>query len=251
MRKIGYKIHPLTHPSRGRVTDSIGGIFLLLLTLAVGPAVADTQTSEVLRQSVINFLEQQTANPAGQDIEISVGRIDRRLKLTPCKTVPTPFLTAEAKLQGKLTVGLRCAGPKPWTVYIPAQIKIFANVITATHPLHRGTIISAADVSPMRKEISLMRSGYFTKANKVIGKVITQNLATGHAVTTQRIKAPIVVHRGDKVAIIASVGTLKVKGKGEALRDAAQGERVSVRNSRSKRIIQGIVTNPGIVEIQM
>jgi flagella basal body P-ring formation protein FlgA len=80
---------------------------------------------------------------------------------------------------------------------------------------------------------------------------VTQNLTAGRAITPQRIKAPIVVHRGEKVAIVAAIGTLKVKGKGEALRDAAQGELVSVRNSKSKRVIQGIVTSPGVVRVQM
>ena len=250
MSKSGHKPYPYQRPFRMGVLARIGGFFLSLLLLAT-PAIADNQLTDALHQAVSSFLQQQTANQLDQDIEISVGRIDRRLKLTPCKTAPTPFLSAGAKLQGKLTVGLRCSGPKPWTVYIPAQIKSFSNVLSASHPLHRGNKLSAADVMPMRKEISLLQSGYYTNATEVIGKILTQNLATGHAITPQRIKAPIVVHRGQKVAIIASTGSLTVRGKGEALRDASQGELVSVRNSRSKRIIQGIATNPGIVKVQM
>lgn len=250
MRHFDITTYPGQLLSSIRTSSGITGTFLLLVAL-VGPAAAASQTTDLLRKSVTRFLQQQTANRMEQDIEISVGRIDRRLKLSPCKTAPTPFLSAGAKLQGKLTVGLRCAGPKPWTVYVPAQIKIFADVIAATHPLARGTTISPADVMSLRKEIGQLHRGYFTKSNMVIGKVVTQNLAMGHAITPQRVKAPIVVHRGEKVAIVATIGTLKVRGKGKALRDAAQGETVSVRNSRSRRIIQGIVTKPGVVTVQM
>lgn len=224
-----------------------GGYLLLLLM----PAAAETESADSLRQSVVNFLKAQTKERPETDIEINVGRIDPRLKLGACQTTPSVFLAPGAKLQGKLTVGLRCSGPKPWTVYIPAQIKIFANVIAAAQPLLRGSEISTADVMPIRKELSQLRSGYFTEKKAVVGKILTQNLSAGHAITPKRIKAPILVHRGEKVTIVASVGALKVKGKGEALRNAAQGELVSVRNSRSKRIVQGVAIKAGTVHVQM
>lgn len=222
------------------------GLFLLM-----SPVVAGNQPTEVLRQTVLNFLQAQTENRTEQDIEISVGRIDRRLKLVACQQSPAVFLATGAKLQGKLTVGLRCAGPKPWTIYVPAQIKIFAEVIAATQPLLRGKEVSTTDLMLVRQELSQLRSGYFTKTEAVIGKILTQNIAAGHAITPKKVKAAILVRRGEKVTIVASIGTLKVKGKGEALKDAARGELVSVRNSQSKRIIQGVVTKPGTVNVRM
>ncbi len=227
-------------------TCLISGLLLLM-----SPVVAGNQSTETLRQTVLNFLQVQTAKRAERDIEISVGRIDRRLKLATCQESPMAFLAAGAKLQGKLTVGLRCTGPKPWTVYVPAHIKIFANVIAAAQPLLRGSEISATDIIFVRQELSQLRSGYFIKTESVIGKVLTQNLSAGHAITPKRVKAAFLVRRGEKVTIEVSIGTLKVRGKGEALKDAARGELVSVRNSQSKRIVQGIVTKPGTVNVQM
>lgn len=221
------------------------------LLLLMPTVVSGKQSTETLRQTVLKFLQVQTEKRAEQDIEISVGRIDRRLKLATCQESPMAFLAAGAKLQGKLTVGLRCTGPKPWTVYVPAHIKIFANVIAAAQPLLRGSEISATDVIFVRQELSQLRSGYFIKTESVIGKILTQNLSAGHAITPKRVKAAFLVRRGEKVTIEVSIGTLKVRGKGEALKDAARGELVSVRNSQSKRIVQGVVTKPGTVNVQM
>ncbi len=224
----------------------IGGLLLLM-----SPVVAGNQPTEILRQTAMSFLQAQTAKRADQEVEISIGRIDRRLKLATCEKTPAAFLAAGAKLQGKLTVGLRCAGPKPWTVYVPAQIKIFAEVVAATQPLLRGRKISTADIMFVRQELSQLRNGYFIKKDAVIGKVLTQNLAAGNAITPKQVKAPVLVRRGEKVTIVAAIGTLKVRGKGKALEDAALGELISVRNSQSKRIIQGVVTRPGVVNVQM
>lgn len=227
-------------------TFLLGGLLMISTSASAG-----SQPTESLRQSVTQFLQAQTINHPRQDIEINVGRIDRRLKLTACQSSPEAFLPAGAKLQGKLTVGLRCLGPRPWTVYVPAQIKIFANVITAAQPLLRGTEITADNVTSVRKELGYLRTGYFTKPQAVIGKILTQNLVAGQAITPKRLKARILVHRGEKVTIVATAGALKVRGKGKALKDAAKGELVSVRSSRSKRIVQGIVTKAGTVNVQM
>lgn len=224
----------------------LGGLLLPSMS-----ASADSQSTETLRQSVTHFLQAKTVNHPRQDIEINVGRIDRRLKLAACQSSPEAFLPAGARLQGKLTVGLRCLGPKLWTVYVPAQIKIFANVITAVQPLLRGTEITADNVMSVRQELSQLRTGYFTNPLEVIGKILTQNLVAGQAITPKRLKARILVHRGEKVTIVATAGALKVRGKGKALKDAARGELVSVRSSRSKRIVQGIVTKAGTVNVQM
>ncbi len=231
--------------------QQMNACFFAGLLLVMTPATAGNQSTDILHQTVVDFLKAQTEKRDGQDIEIRVNHVDRRLKLATCQKIPTAFLAAGAKLQGKLTVGLRCAGPKPWTVYVPAHIKIFAEVVAATRPLLRGSKVSENDIMLMRQEISQLHSGYFTKLETVVGKIITQNLAAGHTITPKRIKADFLVRRGEKVTIVVSTGSLKVKGKGEALKDAAQGERVSVRNSQSKRIVQGIVTHPGIVNVQM
>ncbi len=225
-----------------------------LMVALLSPTVVNAatyQSAESLRKTVEDFLTTQTAQEKRQDIEISIGRVDQRLKLVSCTTQPQAFLAPGAQLQGKLTVGLRCAGPKPWTVYIPAQIKRYAEVIAAARPLLRGAEIRAGDVMPVRLELSRLRNGYFSEAKNVLGKILTRNIASGQAITPKRVKAPILVHRGEKVNIIATAGALKVRGKGKALRDAAQGELVSVRNIRSKRIVQGIVTKPGTVHVQM
>lgn len=226
-------------------------ISLIVFTPILANA-ANLQSSESLRSTVQTFLEQQTALQHEQEAEITVGRLDRRLRLTECSTTPSAFLAPGAKLQGKFSVGLRCStGKKHWTVYIPAQIKNYANIVTAAHSLPRGRQISDSDLMITRQEISQVRGGYFTKNKNVIGKILKRSMSGGEAFTARKIKSPLLVHRGDEVAILASVGGLQVRVKGKALKDAALGERIPVRNKQSKRIVQGTAVRPGVVSVQM
>lgn len=228
-------------------------VFATVCAMAVVmPAAADNlQPPEALRSIALTFLEQQTANAKDQNIEISIARLDRRLRLSKCENVPSAFLAPGAKLQGKLSIGLRCSGKKPWTVYISAHIKRFADIITAAHPLPRGTQISASDLLSTRQDISKLRSGYFIKNKNIIGKILKRSMSAGQVFSVKNVKPPLLVHRGDDVVILASVGGLQVRVKGKALQDAALGERVPVRNKQSKRVVQGTAIKYGVISVQM
>lgn len=231
------------------------GLCLPVAAANQADAAVNYQDANDLRQTAMLFLEEQVAKANGRttqrETDISVGHIDNRLRLTHCQDAPQAFLSAGTRLQGKLTIGLRCSGPRPWTVYIPAHIKVFADVVTAAHPLRRGAEISQDDVITIRQELGQLHNDYFVNADDVVGKIIKQNINAGQAISAKRIKAPIVVRRGDAVSIIVTAGRLKVKMKGKALKDAAVGDRLTVRNGRSKRIVQGIAVASGVVSVRM
>jgi len=224
---------------------------ILIICISSLGMATDYQSPKVLQQIALDYLTLQTTQSYGPDTEITLSPLDRRLRLTQCSTTPSAFLPTGAKLQGKLSVGLRCNGEKPWTIYTSAHIKNFANIIAAARPLSRGTEISQADLITIRQDLSQLRSGYFRKKNNLIGKILKRSMSSRQAFSANSVKPKLLVHRGDEVTILASTGELRVRMKGQALQDAARGDLVKVRNKQSKRIIQGTVVNFGIVSVQM
>lgn len=223
----------------------------LIFVIPITANAANYQSAETLRSTAQTFLTQQTADLHEQETEITIGHLDPRLRLTECSTKPTAFLAPGAKLQGKFSVGLRCSGKKPWTVYMPANVRRFANIVTAAHSLPRGKQVSDSDLMITRQDISQVRDGYFTNNKNVIGKILKRSISGGQVFFAKNITSPLLVHRGDEVVILASIGGLQVRVKGNALEDAALGEQVPVRNKQSKRIIQGTAIESGVVSVQM
>jgi flagella basal body P-ring formation protein FlgA len=223
---------------------------LLLWMLPLSAHAAALQEQEPLRQIIDQYLREQLSQQ-GQEVEIQVGRLDSRLRLSACAEQPVAFLPSGARLRGTLTVGVRCASPKPWTLYIPTEIRIYDQVVSATMPLTRGNVIAESDVTLIRQETTALHSGYFTKPEQVIGQIVKQNIQIGEPISPRRVKVPLMVKQGEEVTIIAAVGNLEVRSKGKALRNAAKGEVLSVRNTRSKRVIEAIAIRPGIVRINM
>lgn len=225
---------------------------MFCLLMASSSFAAKHQNHEKLRHIAKSFLtDQLSTKPMHESSEVRIGHLDSRLRITPCQQAPEPFLSPGSKLQGKLTVGLRCNKPRPWTVYLSAHIQNYGDVLTAAHALTRGTKITEADIISSRLELNGLRYGYFTQKKNVIGKILKRPINAGQAFLPKRLKTPLLVRRGDQVTIIALTNGLQVRVKGEALRDAALGEKLPVRNSRSKRIIQAVATKAGTVTINM
>lgn len=209
------------------------------------------QSQDALHQSARYFLEAQLPGGSKESAEIVLGHFDPRLHLKACDTPLQAFLPAGAKLHGRLNVGIRCPDAKPWTVYLSADIKIFSEVAVAARPLSRGETIREGDTIPLRMEVSKLNSGYYLQGDDLDGKILRQSIPAGRPLTPSMLRAPLMVRRGEDVTIIAAGVGLQVRMKGKALEDAALGERVSVQNLRSKRIVEGTAVEPGQVQVLM
>jgi flagellar basal body P-ring formation protein FlgA len=59
------------------------------------------------------------------------------------------------------------------------------------------------------------------------------------------------VRRGETVTVVSRSGGIEVRAGGTALTDGARGERIRVRNDSSRRIVEGVVTAAGRIEVTL
>ena len=77
------------------------------------PAFADdAQSQQSIRDTVQNFLQQQLELNHYTDAEITVAKLDSRLKMSRCDSALQAFLPQAGQFPGKLSVGVQCATPR-------------------------------------------------------------------------------------------------------------------------------------------
>ena len=112
-----------------------------------------------------------------------------------------------------------------------------------------GEILRAEDL----KTISLphARIGGFAivDADKLIGKEVRRILTQGRPVMTQSVIEPLVIQRGDKVAIKYDDGRLSLSAPGRAMDDAHRGQEIRIVNLVSNTLVTGVARAEGLVEI--
>lgn len=229
--------------------DRIALVALLLLLALPAWAAPTVANLEALRRQVVDFLAEQA--PRGPDLEVAIDvpPLDRRLRLAPCAEPPAIFLPAGHRAIGRTSVGLRCRAPKPWTVYVPARVRVTGPVLVATRPLPRGSRLTAGDFQRELRDLSRLGQDYLTDPKHLLGQVLTRPIAPGRPFRAHFLRPPKVVARGERVTLVARAGGVEVRVRGEALEDAGLGETVRVRNLRSKRVVEGRVRAGGEVEV--
>ena len=224
----------------------IGTFFCLALCgNAAGAAI---EKLENIRTAVRDYAIAEVGTEA-DGVHIEVGRLDPRLRLAACSHPLDTYFSPGARNIGHTTVGVRCDGPKAWSLYVPLHIDRLVNVAVAVDNLPRGHAIGAADVHYEKRSLARLKRGYFSAKEGLIGKITTRAVSRGAPYTENMVKQAKLVKRGERVMLSLNNGTVAVRVAGTALRDGGRGERIPVRNLSSNRVIQGVVHEPGLVLI--
>ncbi|MGF1754444.1 flagellar basal body P-ring formation protein FlgA [Vibrio makurazakiensis] len=217
------------------------GILVILFSF-----FADAATSEqvdVIRAAAEQHILDTVEQPLGGELVITAANIDSRIKATDC---PIPLETSASTTKAtrsSITVLVQCI-PDEWRVYVPVRLSMSVPLVTVNRSIIRGEIIGQYDVAMTMIELKRFRREGFSRIEQVIGSKAKRNIRPGDVVERGDV---CVVCRNEKVVIQAVKGGMTITTKGTALTDGAAGDQVRVKNDKSKRIIEGIVT--GISEV--
>lgn len=223
----------------------VGGLF------GAGVEAAPTLEDHQQIRAVAEDMARQRSQHPSADVQIKAANLDPRLRLARCDTALEAFLPHRWQVRGNGTVGVRCTGSRPWVLYVPVNVSIYDQVVVSTHPLPRGTRLRQSDLNLERRDLARLIGGYLQDTQQAVGKVLRRPIGLGSVLTPAIIESERLIHRGDRVQIVASLRGMEVRMVGKALNDGAAGERIQVRNLATKRIIEGTVTGKGRVRVQL
>ena len=230
---------------------------LILLQAGLVPAfassivnAAEIQTLKSIRDTAETFVMSQY-NTSNAQVEIIPVKLDPRLRLSLCDRPLDAEYPSSSRRGGRLTVNVKCNGNKPWTLYVPVQVKVMQDVVVLSHALSRNSIIAQSDLQIEQRDINRMNSGYFSDPQKVIGKIIKRSVGGGLALSPAYVESQKLVKRGQQVILLAETRGITVKMAGTAMENGGSGERIKVKNLSSNRVIEGQITEEGVIKTQM
>lgn len=221
----------------------------LLGACALLAHAGELQPHVAMRDAAAEFLARQTSDSAISP-RIDVARPDPRLRLAACELPLETFLPPGGRLAGNIVVGVRCSGASPWTVYLSASVRLFHEVVVLNRPLPRGVVLQPGDLRMEARDTTSLHGGYFDAVEQATGMLSRRSLSAGTVLTHNAIEAPRLVQRGQQVVLLARAGGLEVRSAGKALSDGAEGQLIKVRNTRSSRVVEALVTAPGTAVVQ-
>ena len=227
----------------------------LLLVLSGTLRAEPFQDFEQVRASVIQFVNNEMqgefAGIPPENIAISVSNLDSRLQLTRCELPLRQVITSPRPYGSNISVKVSCGGVKPWSIYVPTRVDMYAEVAVMANTLERGSILTEADVQLVRMNTTQAGFGHIRDVRQAVGKELKRRLQSGDAVRLSHLKSPQVVRKGDRVVVEATTAGVSVVTSGRALLNGQVGDQIQVRNEKSERVVDAEVVAPGRVKVSL
>jgi flagella basal body P-ring formation protein FlgA len=209
-------------------------------------AYAKTDNHQVFEEFAESFIKSQLFSHENERVSIEVTKIDRRITVSQCEGNMTAVLVGNKSLQRSATVRIRCDNTDNWQLHIPVKIIRLVPVVVSNRPLSKGSLLTKNNTKIEYMNRVLLRSGYISDLAFVNRARLKRQLSSEQMISTRDI---CLVCKGESVTITSSVGNLTVKTDGVALSNGVLGDKINVRNTKSKRIVSGIVQAAGIIQI--
>ena len=219
---------------------------LMLIAQAAAAQTPLRQDLAVLRQNVQQFLQIQSTGLPGQ-VTVTVAPLEPRLNLAACPD-PQAFLAPGSRAWGKTMVGVRCAAPSPWTVYIQANVAVLADYIASAVPLAQGQAIEAAQLISMKGDLTALPAGIATDMAQVVGRSANVSLPSGMPLRLDTLRSKTVVLQGQLVRVVSNGAGFRVSAEARAIGNASEGQVVQVRTPGGQQI-SGVARSGGLVEV--
>ena len=222
--------------------------FLLMGGTAQAQQQERFESLAAIRAAAEAYIRAQLPGDPGA-AEVTAGMLDARLHLARCQTPLKAATPAGTPLQARTTVGVSCARPATWSVYVPVTVESRIAVLVLKHPIATGTRVTSADVEVQTRKVVGLVTAFLGDPAELKGRTARRALAAGTSLAADMFNADVVVHRGQDVTLVASSGTFEVRATGRALADAPAGARLRVQNLSSMKVVEGMVESSDVVRV--
>lgn len=167
--------------------------------------------------------------------------LDANLRMPQCAS------PLEASVQNSGSVEVSC--PQGWRLFVPVKVRRSQTVLVLSRGIAPGQPITADAFAAETRDTARINGAALSDPAQAVGQVARRMLSPGAVLTSNDLVAARLIRRGDTVALVSRRGGVEVRVTGKALADAGENERVSVENSSSRRVVQGVVGPGGDVWI--
>lgn len=180
-------------------------------------------------------------DPAEQ-VQVQSGALDPRTRLNACRQ-PLAFELAPGQaLRGKTSLSVRCPDTPGWRLFLPMSIRRQTAVWVARNSLMAGIPLQSGQWQREWRDIASLPASAIT-ADTLEGYETKQPIAAGAVLSDALVSGRTIVKRGQHLTLVSSLGGVAISVTVEALAPGAAGDRITVRNPGSGRIVEAQIVS--------
>jgi flagella basal body P-ring formation protein FlgA len=135
-------------------------------------------------------------------------------------------------------------------IQVVSSLDEFMYVPVASRPLSVGNVVNPNDLVMARLDMTRIPRDVAAQSEGVVGHTIKRGIGIGDLFRAPDLSLPFDVTAGSSVTLRYVGRGFKATASGSALEAGRVGGSIRVRNESSKRIVEGTVVEPGLVEVR-
>ncbi len=135
-------------------------------------------------------------------------------------------------------------------VEVAGRVAFLVEAPHLTSEIRAGEVLDAADIEMRLVPAELADRSGVAHLDDLLGKAMKRNARAGLMLRTADVSLPLAVKRNTQVTVLIQAGAMTLTMQGQSLSDGVMGAPVRVMNPVSNKILSGVVTAPGTVEIR-
>ncbi len=223
-------------------------ILVLAMPSRAEPVIPSVSAISELAKALI--MEKISA-PEHAKVEIIPQAIDNRMLPSQCSSPIRVELASDREISRNNTLKVNCDTPDltyPWQIFMSVRVEVLFPVVVATATLAPGELINPSQVELRYVDQNSLRGLQFDEPSQLTGVRVKRRVAKNTPIFANNL---CFVCKNDQVSIIARTNNFQLKTQGEALQDGNLGDQIRVKNSKSNKEIDAVVTAIGEVEVKM
>lgn len=139
--------------------------------------------------------------------------------------------------------------PEAQSVQVTGRVYTLIDVPVLARAVLPGAVIQQSDITWKKVRQASLTGNIVAQPEDIIGSVTRRPLAANRPLRSTDLKPNLLTTRGDRVTIVATTANMRLSAVGIAMQNGAEGDLIQVTNTGSKKIIQGRVVGPNLVEV--
>jgi flagella basal body P-ring formation protein FlgA len=241
----------VTLPQRKWAFFPAAGVRMVLLLLITWPLQAkqelapEQQLKQHIQQELQQYLNQLGVKARQQDIKLN---LPSALSDSHCDNLSISRRQQTEPPLGRVSYTLSCTSPQRWQSRAVAQVKLYLPLVVASRTLERDEVLTADMLSLQELDIGGIRHGLEFEPGTLLGMTVKRRISAGSPVSRHLLQAAYLVQKGAQITVQYRGDGFAVATTAIALSDGQLGERISVQNISSGKVIDAIVTGENNAE---
>jgi len=239
--------------SGGHAAQTVGRlacVFAACIACCGTAAAQELHDHEAIRAAVTGAVRAELTQN-GSRVTVEADEIDARLRLARCDSPLAVRIPAARRGTTRVTAEVQCAGSSPWKVHVPARVVVYQRVVVAARSMARGSVLTAGDIELAERDTSSLPAGFLLQTEHAFGNRLRRDINAGKPLSPGMLETPALVKRGQQVTLEAGSGGMVVRMAGVAKADGIKGQVIPVENTRSRRVVHGVVRTGRTVEVPL